>query len=87
MSRCLCGVGFQPSPALPGCWSLQLQGLMLFRVHVPIPAASPGSDSVRCDVLGDGDCTRGAIKETKLFKLLRRHLLRSPPEPGWSPAF
>lgn len=80
------GVGFRPSPALLGCWPL----MMLFRVKSPHPRClrwGAGSVSLGCDDLSDGDCTRGSMKEMmKLFKLLGRRLLRSPPEPGWSPA-
>lgn len=78
--------GFQPSPArvlVPAAAG----GRCSLEHGLPIPAASAGSDSLGWDDLGDGDRTRGAIKEImKLFKLLGRHLLRSPPEPGWSPA-
>lgn len=80
------GLGFQPSPALHGCWPL----MMLLGAQPPRPCClhrGAGRVSLGCDDLSDGDCTRGSIKETmKLFKLLGRRLLRSPPEPGWSPA-
>lgn len=80
-SAAILGIAFCISP-VP--WVLELMlpaALPACCCHVPVGVTGAVTASMA------GDRARGAIKEMmKLLELLGRCLLRSLPEPGWSPA-
>lgn len=80
-SAAILAIGFCTSPAP---WVLKP---MLPAAQPACPCHMPVGAAGAVTALVTGDCARGAIKETmKLLELLGRCLLRSLPEPGWSPA-